>query len=332
MKFKKLTAVLLATVTAASLSVSASAGYIKEGTTPLIDTEVSVKGEFRRENADGTGRAYIYDKNGEIIKGHSIAYLDFSRQNDLGFSMLMYRFDKETGQFTAETYTGFTKNSKGKRYYCKGERITGWFKVGKDWYHFGKDGYADTGKVKIAGTSYTFDENGKWTGKVEKSGICPEDFKLELTASLGGYGFSTEGVLNYGMTWEDGMYSVEVKMSKRDKQAFYSMFMESGMEALNGTKIDEAYLNDILDTDYFDGAPDELMVMGEATPSSIYTVKVTAGGKTTEVKYNEVGDQLIHFDETSNKIYGLTRNLRGYYRNLKEKYPPAQGVEFETYE
>ena len=333
MKLRKLTALFLAAVTAASLSVSASAGYVKEGTTPLIDIKQSVKGEFRRENPDGTGHAHLYNEKGEIIKGKSLVYLDLSSKYELAFRMRMHRFDKETGQFTAKTYTGFTKDKKGRRYYDKGVRIIGWYKIGNSWYHFNKNGYADTGKVKIAGVRYTFDEKGKWTGKVAKSGLAPKDFNLEIKGSLGSYGFSTDGVLSYGQTY-DGLYTTDIKMSKIDKQVFWSMYQESGMEALNGTAITEKYLYDVtFKSDYLKDAPETLEVMGSSEPSSNYTIKATINGKEAIIIYEpDVGHQLIHFDETAYKFHNLTTNLLGYYSTLRAKYPPAEGTEFATYD
>lgn len=333
MKFRKLTALFLATVTAVSLSVSASAGYVKEGEAPLIDIKQSVKGEFRRENPDGTGRAYLYNEKGEIIKGKSIVYLDLSSEYELAFRMRMHLFDKETGQFKAKTYTGFTKEKKGRRYYANGERIIGWYKVGNNWYHFNKDGYADTGKVKIAGVRYTFDEKGRWTGKVAKSGLAPKDFNLEIKGSLGSYGFSTNGTLSYGYTY-DGLYTTDIKISKLDKQVFWSMYQESGMEALNGTAITEKYLYDVtLKSDYLKDAPETLEVRGSSAPSSDYTIKASINGKEAVIIYEpDVGHQLIHFDEKAYTLHNLTTNLLGYYKALKAKYPPDKNAEFCEYD
>lgn len=332
MKFRKLTALFLAAVTAASLSVSASAGYVKEGTTPLIDIKQSVKGEFRRENPDGTGRAFLYNEKGEIIKGKSLVYLDMSSEYELGFRMRMYRFDKETGQFTAETYTGFTKDKNGRRYYDKGIRIIGWYKVGNSWYHFNKNGYADTGKVKIAGVRYTFDEKGKWTGKVAKSGAVPEDFKLEISENLLRKGFSTDGVISYGNIYDENYdktkYTADVKITNRDKQVIYSMFMESGMGNSEKTAIDDKYFNSKPINDYFADAPEEADY-AICDPQEIITVKVTAKGKTSELQYYpDFGDLIIHFDETAYNSYNITNNLTGYYNNIRAKNPPRDDVEY----
>lgn len=336
MKLRKLTALFLAAVTAASLSVSASAGYVKEGTTPLIDIKQSVKGRFGR---DDDGYSYLFNEKNEKITGKSLVYLDATRsETDLGFDMRMWCFDKETGHFTGKTYTGFTKDKKGRRYYDKGVRIIGWYKIGNSWYHFNKDGYADTGKVKIAGVSYTFDKKGKWTGKVAKSGVAPKDFKLEISESSLSQGFSTDGVISYGNIYDENYdvekYTADVKITNRDRQVIYSMLMESGIETLNGTEITEKYVYDsIFGCDYLKDVPETLEVMGSSEPSSNYTIKATINGKETIIIYEpDVGHQLIHFDETAYKFHNLTTNLLGYYSTLRAKYPPAEGTEFATYD
>ncbi len=334
MKLRKLTALFLTAITAATLSISASAGYVKEGTTPLIDIKPSVKGELRRENPDGTGRAFLYNEKCGIITGKSIAYLDMSDSNALGFDMRMYCFDKETGQFLAKPYTGFTKDSKGRRYYYNGERVIGWFNVGNSWYHFGKNGYADTGKVKIGGAKYTFDDKGRWTGKVSKSGLAPKDFSLSIAGSLGGKGFSTDGVLCYGEKEAGGKYNVDIKLSKRDKQVFWSICEENGIEELNGISVNDSYISkNIMNSDYLKDAPDELEMAGECDPSVTYAVKVTANGKKITVEYEpEAADQLIHFDETAYKINNITSNIYNYYQSiLCVKYPRDESIEMALY-
>ena len=333
MKTRKLTALFLAAVTAASLSVSASAGYVKEGTTPLIDIKQSVKGRFGR---DDDGYSYLFNEKNEKISGKSLVYLDRSGDTELGFDMRLLQFDKETGQYK-DYYTGFTKDKNGRRYYNKGVRIIGWYKIGNSWYHFNKDGYADTGKAKIAGVRYTFDEKGKWTGKVAKSGVVPEDFSLKISNSLGSYGFSTDGTLSYGLiNAERGeeLYTKAIKISKRDRQVFWSMYQESGMESLNGTKLTEKYLYDVtLKSDYLKDAPETLVIMEGALPYSAYTVEVTVNGKKTVSEYEtSVGEQLIHFDEAAYSLYYLTKNLDAYYKALKAKYPPKSDVEFVEYD
>ena len=61
-----------------------------------------------------------------------------------------------------------------KRYYTRGERAYGWKKINGYWYHFNtKSGYMDTGRTKICGSVYEFDENGV---------IVPDAWGLTFTA------------------------------------------------------------------------------------------------------------------------------------------------------
>ena len=330
MKLRKLTALFLAAVTAASLSVSASAGYVKKGTTPLIDIKQSVKGRFGR---DDDGYSYLFNEKNEKITGKSLVYLDRSGDTELGFDMRLLKFDKETGQYK-DYYTGFTKDKNGRRYYDKGVRIIGWYKIGNSWYHFNKDGYADTGKTKIAGVRYTFDKKGKWTGKVAKSGVVPEDFKLEMSENLLSEGFSTDGVISYGNIYDENYdvekYTAEVKITNRDKQVIYSMLMESGIEKLNGTEITEEYVYDnILGCDYLKDVPEGAGEIGFSEPSGYYTIKASVNNKEfTLICDNYIAGQINHFDETAYNAYNVANNLKGYYNNIRAKNPPRDDVEY----
>ena len=73
---------------------------------------------------------------------------------------IRYKFD-ESGICQGK-YTGYTKSSKGKRYWKNGELVKNkWIRVkGVRKYYAGSDGYFVTGMREINGKEYSFDENG----------------------------------------------------------------------------------------------------------------------------------------------------------------------------
>ena len=233
------------------LAVNASAVYIPEGYTPVYDITPTVEGSLTDKFIDeggGHGRTeyYYLDKNGEIVTGCSLLYIDRSYEDDLCADMRMRSVDKVTGKITGY-YTGFTKNSKGKRYYISGERIYGWYKIGNYWYHFDENGYADTGRTKICGAYYTFDKSGKWTGRVSKNGVAPEDFTFSFITW--GSAFDTDGYIYYGDGAENEeddfkRYETQVKFSGRDRQIFYCMLLESGFGDGKAYDFGGAYLSE----------------------------------------------------------------------------------------
>lgn len=322
---------LTAAVTVSALGTTASATYIKDGDTPVFDLKPSVEGELKRTEIDlGNGHGEIVqcyvDKNGKPVTGKSLIYFDNSNKNELGSDMRMIRVNKETGELDS-WYTGFTKSSKGRCYYDFGKRIYGWYKVGNNWYHFDENGYADTGRVKICGAYYTFEEKGKWTGKVSKGGVAPKDFKLEVSDIHGMSSFDTEGNIYYGSDWDGKKYTAEVKFSARDRQIMYCMFLESGFETGGKTELGfgeiEEYMKDV----------EEDIMAWETEPVSGLVIKAYVGGKTAEINYDEVCVQTMHVNEKCFSAYNLAESLSSYrWNTLYKKYPKPESVDWVTIE
>jgi len=330
-KSKLISALLTAATMASMLSVNASAGYIPEGYAPVYDITPTVEGSLQDKFIDeggGFGRTeyYYLDKDGEVVTGRSLLYCDRSYEYDMGVDMRMRTVDKKTGKITGY-YTGFTKNSKGKRYYFSGERIYGWYKVGNSWYHFDEKGCADTGRVKICGAYYTFDKNGKWTGKVSKSGIAPKDFKLEVSDIHGMSSFDTDGYIFYGEDYDDKKYTADVKFSARDRQIIYCMFLESGF--VTGEKTELGY--SMLD-DYLEGVNEDVMAW-ETEPAFGFVIRVTADGKISEIRYDRVCKQVMHVNKDCFNAYNFAESLFSYKTNtLYKKFPRPENVDWVTIE
>ena len=331
-KSKLISALLTAATMASMLSVNASAGYIPEGYAPVYDITPTVEGSLQDKFIDeggGFGRTeyYYLDKDGEVVTGRSLLYCDRSYEYDMGLDMRMRTVDKKTGKITGY-YTGFTKNSKGKRYYFSGERIYGWYKVGNSWYHFDEKGYADTGRVKICGAYYTFDKNGKWTGKVSKRGVAPTDFKLTFTTRGGA--FDTDGYIYYGdgAESEDAVfkrYEAQVKFSGRDRQIFYCMLLESGFADGKEYKFDEKYLSE--KAKQMTEKSGKEIYMSATDPETVYTMKYTFNGISGSVAFGFDSRQITHFDKECFDAYCFAKSAgdyRTYY--LYDKYPAPEDV------
>ena len=119
-------------------------------------------------------------------------------------------------------YTGWSKTSKGKRYYKKGVMYTNkWLKTknGK-YYYAGSDGYMRTGWAKVTrgkGNFSFFDKNGVWDGKTYYTGYQPSD----LHAFFLDYDFFTDSELTIGYT-KSGT-AVKTPESFNDADTLYSI-------------------------------------------------------------------------------------------------------------
>lgn len=95
---------------------------------------------------------------------------------------IKYRYSDSGEQLS--TYTGWTKTSKGRRYYKDGVMYTNsWIKTKKGYYYAGKDGYMRTGWAKFTrgeGVYSYFDENGLWDGKTHYAHYQPNDLHSYL--------------------------------------------------------------------------------------------------------------------------------------------------------
>ncbi len=335
MKKSRLITAFLTAVTAASmLSVTSYAGYIPEGYTPVCDITPTVEGSLKEKRINlggGHGKVeyYYLDKNGEVVTGRNLLYCDRSDENELYSDMRMRTADKKTGRITGY-FTGFTKGKAGKRYYVSGERIYGWYKVGNNWYHFDEKGYADTGRVKICGAYYTFDKNGKWTGKVSKSGIVPKDFVFSFTTS--GSAFDSNGYIYYGKGAESEddadfrRYETQVKFSARDRQIFYCMLLESGFADGKDYRFDNEYFCKKED-EIKKKSGREILYTSVSEHETVYTLEYTLNGKNGSVKFGFDSRQLTNIDKECFNAYCFAKSAgdyRTYY--LYEKYPAPEGV------
>ncbi len=320
MKKEKIISVLIAAATTISaLTLTASAGWIHEGDTPLIDVTPSVNKKIVRD-----GGTYLIDNNGDRISG--IAYGDFRYRDEFRYDMRMAEFD-ENGDFD-RFYNGFTKDKYGKRYYAEGIRAYGWRKIGGNWYHFDREtGYMDTGRVKICDVSYVFDKSGKWTGKVGKNGLCPEDFSIGIQSNLGGAGFSSDNTICYGETTENEMYSVDIKISKRDRQALYCMLLESNAIDNSVKNIDNKYFNKRI-SEY---VTDEISTEETISPR-VYTINTIVDGKSYEFKFDLDAYQIIHFDQDALDVSFLYESVQSFHNWLYERNKPDTSVELIMYD
>ncbi len=329
MKKSKITAFLLSAVaTAQALTCTASAGYIKEGDTPLYDITPTVEGEIRSVDIPDADEKnsfsvyyFYYDKNGNKVTDKSLLYIDHSRSDSFEFDMRMRIVDKKTGRLRGN-YTGFTKSNKGRRYYSNGERLYGWHKIDNSWYHFNDNGYADTGRVKICGAYYTFDKNGRWLNKVSRNGLAPKDFFVEARTPVRSY--NTNGYIHYGYDMEtESDVEKNVKFLSADKQIFYCMFLESGFEHGKKYTFEWDYPEKIT-KNYLDGKENINCSYG-TMPVMDYVTTISYGGKTTEILYNFDNTVINHIDINALSAYRLTSGLQFFrYNALYKKYPEPE--------
>ncbi len=318
-KAKILSVLLSAATTISALSISAGAMIIPEGYEPVSDITQSAEGKLVQLD---DGRYFLNSENEPV--GNSLIYIDRSNADALGSDMTMFRADKETGKLNG-TYTGFTKDKNGRRYYKYGKRIYGWYKVGNSWYHFGENGYADTGKVKLCGGKYTFDEKGKWTGRVTKCGLAPKDFYIEYSCIY--EGFNSDGLIIYGEDMEkdypDDKVTRQVKVSDRDKQVFYAMFLESGFEQGSDYVFDSEDFRKRLEN----YKTDVDFMISESEPNYSYDIEISYGGKETKISFFYDSRQLIHIEQDYFRADNFTSAMRDYMRDyLCRKYPEPEGI------
>ncbi len=136
-------------------------------------------------------------------------------------------------------YTGWTKSSKGRRYYKNGELVKNkWLKTksGKR-YYAGAEGYMRTGwaMIKEKGICF-FDENGIWDGKKHYIGYQPNtmaDFLMD-------FDFSPELEYEYNINYKykfrkfEGIEKViEILEKDKDKSFIYDELVEDDLVYIN---------------------------------------------------------------------------------------------------
>ncbi len=135
-------------------------------------------------------------------------------------------------------FTGKLKTSYGTQYCVQGSTWYGWIKVGTSWYYFSPDenGIMATGKYKTANGVYQFDKNGVWNGSVTKAAKANKDFTLRYEALTDeGYlclDLSTGTLVNAPSQEEAASYTHKVKVTAKDRQIIYEMFMECGLNSM----------------------------------------------------------------------------------------------------
>lgn len=292
---------------------------------------------------------YYYDKNGELITGLYYGYIEykfnigldhgednFEGLNDRRTFMRKFNSDGTLDCF----YTGYISDKNGKRYYHDGRLVLGWYKTKEGWRHFDGDGYMSTGKTKICDTNYYFDENGLWTGKYEKSGKVPDDFnicfKYNTDFGIEGFDSNTLEVLYGTAMWEElkdgylvGNSSEKIKISQRDKQILYCMFLESGFpEADLSRPLNDEYLHEFMDkynkdeNGYIKKFDDVGHFLTYNEDKKVCEITVTANGKKYSIKYgSSLIGQLASKDETAGAVIFLGDSLSYYNAMLRGKYP-----------
>ena len=310
--FKKIISLMAAASCVLTLSQTA---FAWDSNVPLVvDTSGTVQiYQVREQDKDDHTKATVYyaDKDGNKLNG--LMYGNFADESELAPSLLLADFEDGKADFV----NGFTKSSKGKRYYVRGERTYGWKKIGGYWYHFDtKTGYAAAGRTNICGAVYEFDEKGRWTNRVSKSGFAPKDFSVSFSGGWGG-GFDTaEKKIYYGDTM-DGTAEENIKISAKDKQILWCMFLESGFE----WDCEELFDLDIAIDFFKKTMPDVDGIYEVSLPHIVRTIKVTAEGKSAEISYDADIDSLAVLEKNLYRAWLLNKQYMDYYNELEEKYP-----------
>lgn len=313
---KRIIAFAVAAVSAATvLSCTVCAGYVDDWET-VVDKSGLVQ-VYRMEEQDkdnpSIGHVFYTDKDNNKLNGRM--YANFSDEYSVAPNFLLVEFKDGTN---IKYVSGFTKSSKGKRYYIKGERAYGWHKIKGYWYHFDiKSGYMDTGKTTIGGAVYTFDKNGRWTYRVSKDGIAPKDFSVRF---IGGpsNGFDTaEKKLFYGWN-ENGTAEASVKISARDRQILWCMYLESGFEQGSSEVFDDDYMTDFCKSFFH---ADSEVVAYSSLPEIVYDITVNVGDTSAKIEYNTDSDQIALIDEKTFRADLLYNGYSRYLAELEEKYP-----------
>ena len=313
---KKIIAFAAAAVFSATvLSCTVCAGYVDDWETVVDKSGLVQVYESKEQDKDdpSTGHVFYTDKDNNKLNGRM--YANFSDAYSVAPNFLLVEFKDGTN---IKYVSGFTKSSKGKRYYINGERAYGWHKIKGHWYHFNtKNGYMDTGKTTIGGAVYTFDKNGRWTYRVSKDGLAPKDFSVSFKGT-GCDGFDTkEKKLYYGQN-EDGTAETSIKISARDRQILWCMYLESGFEQGVSEFFDEKYIYSFCES-FFD--PEDEFGVYSSEPEIVYDITVNVGDTSAKIEYNTDSDQIALIDEKTFRADLLYNGYSRYRAELEEKYP-----------
>lgn len=290
-------------------------GYIDKWET-VVDKSGLIQAyrvELPDENDPTAHTVYYADKNNQKLNGLLYANMAYPDSTVPKFLMAEFK-DGNIKRYVS----GFTKSSEGKRYYINGERAYGWHKIKGCWYHFNtKNGYMDTGKTTISGAVYTFDKNGRWTYRVSKDGIAPKDFSVSIKCT-GCDGFDTkEKKLYYGQN-EDGTAETSIKISARDRQILWCMYLESGFAQGSGETFDEDYITGFCESFFESNVEFEVY---SSIPEIVYDIAVNVGDTSAKLSYNTDAEQIALIDEKTFRAGLLYGGYGRYLKELKEKYP-----------
>lgn len=294
-------------------------GYIDKWET-VVDKSGLIQAyrvELPDENDPTVGTVYYADKNNKKLNGLLYANMAYPDSTVPKFLMAEFK-DGNIKRYVS----GFTKSSEGKRYYINGERAYGWHKIKGCWYHFNtKSGYMDTGKTTVGGSVYTFDEKGRWTYRVSKDGLAPKDFFVRFIGNPSD-GFDTKDKkLYYGQN-EDGTAETSIKISVRDRQILWCMYLESGFAQGSGETFDEDYITGFCES-FFE--PDVEFDVYSSIPEIVYDIAVNVGDTSAKLSYNTDAEQIALIDEKTFRAGLLYGGYGRYLKELKEKYPYEGG-------
>lgn len=144
-------------------------------TTALADWETR-NGKTYYAESDGSyatgwteidGETYYFKSNGVMV----------TKSCDI--NGIRYKFSSDG--VCQGKYTGWTKSSKGRRYYKNGVMLKErWNKTKSGKYYAGQDGYMRTGWARVDGKTCFFDEKGIWDEKKYYKEYKPESMKYFL--------------------------------------------------------------------------------------------------------------------------------------------------------
>ncbi len=225
-----------------------------------------------------------------------------------------YSGDKKLGR-----YTGWSKDSKGRRmYYSKGVKLTGWQKISGKYYFFSEKGKALTGKQKISGGTYYFGENGVWTGKLSSKSVKPKDFAVSFAAGYGGSDrkLSTKENKVEKLINEGEYTSAFHKFTGADKQIIWAIISGYGLtEADDSVVYDENYALKIAKEN-----SNYTANIVSSEPCWEYTVTITANGRTYTFRGTEdlFDSRIQDYDATAAGLWKLTDHLEKLLKSTVE--------------
>lgn len=278
MKINKLAALALSAAICMSFSTAVSAEFY---------CDEDGQGHYRKTDGTlATGLYYTPTDKSPYVEMKSMCKYDSK-------GVFLYNFE------------GFLSSSSGRRYYYRGERLTGWQKIDGKYYHFNKDGIADTGKKRIAGCTYYFDENGVYTGRHTKKGSYPEDFKLCVsffdTGCSYSYQYSShDSKLVIDSPFDELDRTITYKLPNTEKQIIWSMIHENGFVDLD----DRVYYGgSYMEKSIKKHFPDKDVTVKKSNEIIDLYISIDAGGKHYSASGDNYIEQVVGFDDQAAAFY-----------------------------